>query len=74
MLKHLSKTRLRGNIPAISKDCTVFTTKLILTLVRFVGEESYSKGATRDYLIDESPTWCVDPLDGIVFLLVYLLL
>lgn len=35
-----------------------------LTLLRFVGEESYSKGASRDYLIDDSPTWCVDPLDG----------
>jgi len=39
---------------------------LILTCIRFVGEESYSKGASRDYLIDESPTWCVDPLDGTV--------
>ncbi|KAE8859934.1 hypothetical protein PTNB29_07165 [Pyrenophora teres f. teres] len=33
---------------------------------RFVGEESYSKGSSRDYLIDTSPTWCVDPLDGTV--------
>ncbi|KAI8942404.1 hypothetical protein NX059_000478 [Plenodomus lindquistii] len=33
---------------------------------KFVGEESYSKGATRDYLIDDEPTWCVDPLDGTV--------
>ncbi|KAF2191390.1 inositol monophosphatase [Zopfia rhizophila CBS 207.26] len=33
---------------------------------RFVGEESYSKGSSRDYLIDSSPTWCVDPLDGTV--------
>lgn len=32
----------------------------------FVGEESYSKGSSRDYLIDKSPTWCVDPLDGTV--------
>ncbi|KAL2179388.1 inositol monophosphatase [Thermothelomyces heterothallicus CBS 202.75] len=33
----------------------------------FVGEESYSKGASRDYLIsDSTPTWCVDPLDGTV--------
>ncbi|KAF2644701.1 inositol monophosphatase [Massarina eburnea CBS 473.64] len=32
----------------------------------FVGEESYSKGASRDYLITPSPTWCVDPLDGTV--------
>ncbi|RYF47732.1 MAG: hypothetical protein EOO38_11575 [Cytophagaceae bacterium] len=36
----------------------------ILIRTRFVGEESYSKGASRDYLIDDSPTWCVDPLDG----------
>ncbi|KAH7391067.1 inositol monophosphatase [Phaeosphaeria sp. MPI-PUGE-AT-0046c] len=35
-------------------------------LHKFVGEESYSKGATRDYLIDDSPTWCIDPLDGTV--------
>lgn len=31
---------------------------------RFVGEESYSKGASKDYLITDEPTWCVDPLDG----------
>ncbi|RAQ99532.1 inositol monophosphatase [Stemphylium lycopersici] len=33
---------------------------------KFVGEESYSKGSSRDYLIDGAPTWCVDPLDGTV--------
>ncbi|KAK7192800.1 hypothetical protein DPSP01_011221 [Paraphaeosphaeria sporulosa] len=33
---------------------------------KFVGEESYSKGSSRDYLIDDAPTWCVDPLDGTV--------
>jgi Inositol monophosphatase family len=33
-------------------------------LNRFIGEESYSQGQSRDYLIDEMPTWCVDPLDG----------
>ena len=38
----------------------------ITNISRFVGEESYSKGASRDYLIDDSPTWCVDPLDGTV--------
>ncbi|KAK4038825.1 inositol monophosphatase [Parachaetomium inaequale] len=33
----------------------------------FVGEESYSKGSSRAYLIsDAAPTWCVDPLDGTV--------
>ncbi|KAJ5546587.1 inositol monophosphatase [Penicillium frequentans] len=33
---------------------------------RFLGEESYAKGSSRDYLIDEHPTWCIDPLDGTV--------
>ncbi|KAI0102682.1 inositol monophosphatase [Nemania sp. FL0031] len=32
----------------------------------FVGEETYSKGVSRDYLIGSDPTWCVDPLDGTV--------
>ncbi|KAL2263807.1 hypothetical protein VTK26DRAFT_4974 [Humicola hyalothermophila] len=33
----------------------------------FIGEETYSKGASRAYLIsDATPTWCVDPLDGTV--------
>ncbi|KAJ9649708.1 hypothetical protein H2199_000487 [Coniosporium tulheliwenetii] len=33
---------------------------------KFIGEETYSKGASRDYLINDEPTWCVDPLDGTV--------
>ncbi|GAB7324041.1 hypothetical protein MBLNU13_g07436t1 [Cladosporium sp. NU13] len=33
---------------------------------KFVGEESYSKGSSKEYLIDDSPTWCIDPLDGTV--------
>ncbi|KAJ5432798.1 Protein qutG [Penicillium daleae] len=33
---------------------------------RFLGEETYAKGQSRDYLIDEQPTWCIDPLDGTV--------
>lgn len=33
---------------------------------KFIGEETYSEGATRDYLIDDEPTWCIDPLDGTV--------
>ncbi|KAI1347111.1 inositol monophosphatase [Xylaria sp. FL0043] len=33
---------------------------------KFIGEETYSKGASRDYLIGNEPTWCVDPLDGTV--------
>ncbi|KAL4899048.1 protein qutG [Aspergillus multicolor] len=33
---------------------------------KFIGEESYAKGQSREYLIDAQPTWCVDPLDGTV--------
>ncbi|ETS73142.1 Protein qutG [Pestalotiopsis fici W106-1] len=33
---------------------------------RFIGEETYSEGATREYLIGDAPTWCIDPLDGTV--------
>ncbi|KAL1983810.1 hypothetical protein VTN96DRAFT_9896 [Rasamsonia emersonii] len=33
---------------------------------KFLGEETYSKGQSREYLIDAQPTWCVDPLDGTV--------
>ncbi|KAK7961806.1 inositol monophosphatase [Apiospora aurea] len=33
---------------------------------KFLGEETYSKGASRAYLIGPAPTWCVDPLDGTV--------
>ncbi|KAK4619782.1 hypothetical protein CLAFUW4_11595 [Fulvia fulva] len=33
----------------------------------FCGEESYSKGGAKDYMIPENgPAWCVDPLDGTV--------
>ncbi|WPG99271.1 general negative regulator of transcription subunit 1 [Acrodontium crateriforme] len=33
---------------------------------QFVGEESYSRGSSKDYLITNEPTWCIDPLDGTV--------
>ncbi|KAK3110688.1 hypothetical protein LTR53_014775 [Teratosphaeriaceae sp. CCFEE 6253] len=33
---------------------------------QFIGEETYGKGASKDYLIGDEPTWCVDPLDGTV--------
>lgn len=32
----------------------------------FVGEESYSAGQTKKYLVSDEPTWVVDPLDGTV--------
>ncbi|PLB35442.1 inositol monophosphatase family protein [Aspergillus candidus] len=33
---------------------------------KFLGEETYAKSQSREYLIDKHPTWCVDPLDGTV--------
>ncbi|KAJ6445130.1 Inositol monophosphatase, metal-binding site [Purpureocillium lavendulum] len=33
---------------------------------KFIGEETYSAGSSREYFIDASPTWVVDPLDGTV--------
>ncbi|KAL3420080.1 Protein qutG [Phlyctema vagabunda] len=33
---------------------------------KFIGEETYSSGSSKDYLVDDSPTWIVDPLDGTV--------
>ncbi|KAL5601122.1 hypothetical protein BROUX41_005935 [Berkeleyomyces rouxiae] len=33
---------------------------------KFLGEETYSAGASRDYLIDDAPTWIIDPIDGTV--------
>ncbi|KAJ5677837.1 uncharacterized protein N7477_003470 [Penicillium maclennaniae] len=35
-------------------------------IVTQTDEETYAKGESRDYLIDEQPTWCIDPLDGTV--------
>ncbi|KAK7718669.1 hypothetical protein SLS64_002629 [Diaporthe eres] len=33
---------------------------------KFIGEETYSAGSSKEYLINDEPTWCVDPLDGTV--------
>ena len=30
----------------------------------FIGEETYSKGSSKEYLTRDGPTWVVDPLDG----------
>jgi myo-inositol-1(or 4)-monophosphatase len=37
-----------------------------MSKARFIGEETYSKGSSKEYLIKDEPTWCVDPLDGTV--------
>lgn len=39
---------------------------MLNTLYRFIGEETYSAGSSKEYLINDEPTWCVDPLDGTV--------
>lgn len=57
-------TSKRNNYSSLSYHLTWATDR---PLGRFVGEESYSKGSSRHYLINDStPTWCVDPLDGTV--------
>lgn len=33
---------------------------------RIIGEESYSAGEERRFLLDDEPTWIIDPLDGTV--------
>ncbi|KAM0787160.1 hypothetical protein ACM66B_006410 [Microbotryomycetes sp. NB124-2] len=33
---------------------------------KIIGEESYSAGQEKRFLLDDSPTWIVDPLDGTV--------
>lgn len=38
----------------------------LLTQSRFIGEETYSKGSSKQYLVTNAPTWIVDPLDGTV--------
>lgn len=32
----------------------------------FIGEETYSSGSSKEYLVGDGPTWIVDPLDGTV--------
>ncbi len=63
----LSRAPLPTSTPNTSAFVHTFRCRYpILMRARFLGEETYSKGASRDYLIDDSPTWCVDPLDGTV--------
>ncbi|GAA5947858.1 hypothetical protein JCM3765_001113 [Sporobolomyces pararoseus] len=33
---------------------------------KIIGEESYSAGQERRFLLDDEPTWIIDPLDGTV--------
>jgi len=39
----------------------------VLTLLprRIIGEESYSAGQEKRFLLDDEPTWIIDPLDGV---------
>lgn len=69
MSRHSLKQRLRSNshrtsesYPLDNQTCQ----QQSYTSHRFIGEETYSDGATRDYLIGDEPTWCIDPLDGTV--------
>jgi hypothetical protein len=68
MLRLSSRTGLRKRTRLTSSSLFYHSIagKLLNLYSRFIGEETYSKGDSRDYLIDNEPTWCVDPLDGTV--------
>lgn len=67
MWKHSSRQRLRRNIPRMRKYLSLLLCpKNRLIYPRFIGEETYSSGSSKEYLITSAPTWCVDPLDGTV--------
>ncbi|KAF2687181.1 inositol monophosphatase [Lentithecium fluviatile CBS 122367] len=67
--EHVQKENAVDLVTETDENIEAFIKKQITTKYpshKFVGEESYSKGASRHYLIDDTPTWCVDPLDGTV--------
>ncbi|KAH7350356.1 inositol monophosphatase [Pyrenochaeta sp. MPI-SDFR-AT-0127] len=67
--EHVQKMNAVDLVTETDEDVEAFIKRQIMDkypLHKFVGEESYSKGASRDYLIDNDMTWCVDPLDGTV--------
>lgn len=67
--EHVQKMNAVDLVTETDEDVEAFIKRSIMEKYpshKFVGEESYSKGATRDYLIDNDMTWCVDPLDGTV--------
>jgi len=57
----------RGKVPVTRASHSVAAASYpVLTQCSFLGEESYSAGSSREYLITDAPTWCIDPLDGTV--------
>ncbi|KAF1959623.1 inositol monophosphatase [Byssothecium circinans] len=67
--EHVQKANAVDLVTETDENIEVFIKQQITSRYpthAFVSEESYSKGASRDYLISSEPTWCVDPLDGTV--------
>ncbi|KAF2803843.1 inositol monophosphatase [Mytilinidion resinicola] len=67
--EHVEKENAVDLVTQTDEDVEAFIKDQITKkypLHKFIGEETYSKGASRDYLIGNEPTWCVDPLDGTV--------
>lgn len=54
------------SIPTMGESSTWPITILTSDMHSFLGEESYSAGESRTYIVDDRPTWIVDPLDGTV--------
>lgn len=67
--EHVEKENAVDLVTETDEDVEAFIKNKISTKYphhKFVGEEAYSKGSSREYLIRDEPTWCVDPLDGTV--------
>ncbi|KAK7537636.1 inositol monophosphatase [Phyllosticta citricarpa] len=67
--EHVEKMNAVDLVTQTDEDVEAFIKKSIVKEYpshKFIGEETYSKGASKDYLVDKSPTWIIDPLDGTV--------
>ncbi|KAF1987017.1 inositol monophosphatase [Aulographum hederae CBS 113979] len=67
--EHVQKMNSVDLVTKTDEDVERFVKNQILTKYpshEFIGEESYAKGGSKEYLIKDGPTWCVDPLDGTV--------
>ena len=66
---HVTKIRKATNIDSCFIDVEAFIHSSIQQKYPthdFIGEETYSKGSSKQYLVTNAPTWIVDPLDGTV--------
>ncbi|KAK5130856.1 hypothetical protein LTR08_001628 [Meristemomyces frigidus] len=66
---HVEKESAVDLVTQTDEDVEAFIKQEIASkfpIHKFIGEETYSKGSSKEYLIGKEPTWCIDPLDGTV--------